>query len=156
MKRLKLSVLALAGALTLAGCAALKEQFAQAMKPKVIIGGKVYAQPYTYQTVPTGTINLVTVVPSKGRSAADIEREMKNIRAWIQAGKVVAFAGEKPTYYPLDGDTIDWMRQALTAAAGKDENGKIAAVWDAVRKNKETGEWGLQVAKEYVKVNAAL
>ena len=155
MKRLKIAVLALAGASTLAGCAMLKEQFAQAMKPKVIIHGKVHAQPYTYQNVPNGTINLVVVVSGQGRSTADVEREMKDIRAYIQAGKVVAFAGEKLKYYPLDGNTIDWMSQALAAAAGKDENGKTGAVWTAVQKNKETGEWGLQVAKEYVKANAA-
>jgi len=155
MTRLKLSVLALVGTLTLAGCAGLKEQFAQAMKPKVIISGKVYPQPYTYQSVPNGTINLVVAVPGQGKSTADVEREMKDIRAWISAGKVVAFAGEKLKYYPLDGDTIDWMSQALAAAAGKDESGKVTAVWNAVKKNPETGEWGLQVAKDYVKANAA-
>ena len=47
------------------------------------------------------------------------------------------------------------MSQALAAAAGKSENAKITAVWDAVRKNEGTGDWGLQVAKEYVKANAA-
>ena len=154
MTRLKICVLALAGALTMTGCAMLKEQLAQSMKPKVIIGGKVYAQPYTYQNVPDGTINLAVVVSRKGRNTADVERAMKDIRAWIQAGKVVAFAGENLTYYPLDGDTIDWMSQALASAAGKDENGKVGAVWNAVQKNKDTGNWGLQVAREYVKANA--
>jgi len=155
MTRSKIAVLAFCGALTLSGCAMLKEQLAQAMKPKVIIGGKVYAQPYVFQNVPNGTINGVVAVSGQGRSTADVERDMKDIQAWLQAGKVVAFAGEKLKHYPLNGDTLEAMSQALAAAAGKSENAKITAVWDAVRKNEGTGDWGLQVAKEYVKANAA-